>query len=1057
MAKLVKMTSSAGLSQNSNSFTVRSDDDIIIAPNSSVALLNGFISSGIVADYNIKNQSNVLGDLFLVANPSATPDRARPVILTPGDYGVTPMLNEMTDAFNRSLIFRSLPTTLDPTSQSFTTPPEQDFGLEVGCSLNANNQITIKYNSAAQKITADLDYTNKNNGVNVAANGDISYTTPGGFELVSLDTTQASDANQEIFTTDVTTGKFAVLDNVNLSSADGQNVFSQVQINSITAAGSTVDTALVIDPTVADNTNNFVYSTQADFLDLPTNLPFSQGQLITMDDGAGVAGTPSANTIYAKVDVSPTLFTFNPKVQITESHAINGFVLNNPINITNPIEVTPDTQYTITIDVPFNDIDLFHILGGAIFYITNNTDDIVAVAEITAVRGVMGGATTTIDIDTKPFATVNINIGDFAQLNTIEQYISLPAQPQDFVAESGDVVGIFEDDILLYTFEIDGIVQSTAADDILITATPGSLVTLSADETRLITGMDGMETILNTLFGANPSDLTRVQLICMSKILSIDPVDKTADFKDGDVVVFGDNANPSSIPLSADSSLFSLNGDNYTLFQLAIDPTPLDEYKIKQELIAQCRNSPNMYKNSNGKRVQIHLSNFNPNNNDLNLMTRIWAGTDIQTTSRISLIYAAQGPGFSLTNFSLMLKGSLKPANVSYVVEDSRLNHACGRVSFLVSNADICEFGMMPETTNFSGQSVSSNDVKVSINYPTGVNRLCYEFYRGQRKVDIKVPLQAQNGDRVSIEWGVSSPLTGREYISTINNGTNPGALTVNDTQAVAAGDINASDSRKILISILRNNKSAEFIYLGCPIQIPDTTDVNELALCQTVPWTPRASPYIAPEYWNNDADLHVYVCPNQATVRILELSPTPMITFDGTSYTEFDGQHSLLHTSLHAISDPAQIDQPHKLKSFANVFNFQFTNIDLQRSFGYKIATNVLNGAAGSWSAEKSYLAAYLPENLTILLDTLSNVQSYDLEQNGGRRRSIIGTVVNSQDRQAEICIEPSNLYHIKLGNKEPINLRRFVVSLEDFYGNQIKLQSARAVINLLFNEGTA
>ena len=83
MAKLVKMTSSAGLSQNSNSFTVRSDDDIIIAPNSSVALLNGFISSGIVADYNIKdqNQSNVLGDLFLVANPTTTPDRARQVIL----------------------------------------------------------------------------------------------------------------------------------------------------------------------------------------------------------------------------------------------------------------------------------------------------------------------------------------------------------------------------------------------------------------------------------------------------------------------------------------------------------------------------------------------------------------------------------------------------------------------------------------------------------------------------------------------------------------------------------------------------------------------------------------------------------------------------------------------------------------------------------------------------------------------------------------------------------------------------------------------------------------
>jgi hypothetical protein len=1059
MAKLVKMTSSAGLSQNSNSFTVRSDDDIIIAPNSSVALLNGFISSGIVADYNIKdqNQSNVLGDLFLVANPTTTPDRARQVILNPGEYGVSPMLNEMSDAFNRSLIYRSLPQTSGVAPDSFNTPPELDFGLEVGCSLNGNNQITIKYNSAAQKITADLDYTNKDNGVNVAANGDISYTTPGGTAAISLDAGSADDQFREIYTTTDPTTYFAIGDVVNLSSADGRNIFPNAQITDIQLDSVSTSFGIALDPTVADTTNDFVYSLKDDYLVLPPGVPpFAPGQDITMDDGAGVAGTASANTIYGRVDIQPVLFSLNPNVAITESHAINGFVLNNPINITNPIEVAPDTQYTITIDVPFNDVDLFHILDDAIFYITNNTDVIVAVAQITAVRGVMGGATTTIDIDTRPFDTVNINIADFTQLNTIEKYTSLPAQSQDVVASAGDIVGVYEGQNLLYMFEVDGIVQASGNDDLLVTAAEGSLITLTADETTVLTGLAAMESILTVLFGANPTNLNNIQLICMSKILTRDPVDKTANFKDGDDVVFGENAGPLTTTLSADSSLFSLNGANYTLFQLAIDPTQPDEYKFKRDLMLQVFNTPIMYKDTNGKRIQIHLISLDPDNTKFDLMTRIWAGEDITNTYIITLFYPNQAAGFTLRNYSLMVKGLLRPTQSAYVVEDTRLNHACGRVAFLVVNAGFCEFGMIPESANFAGQSISSNDIKVAIE-PGNVFNTVYKLYRGQIPVDLKTELKAETGDRVIIEWGVSSPLNGREYISTINTGTNPGVLTLNDSAPILIGDVDQDDSRKILVSVLRNTTSTNFFYLGCPLSNPSTANVNDVALCQTTPWTPRASPYILPQYWNNDADLHVYVNPNQGTVRILELSPTPMITFDGTSYTEFDGTHSLLHTTLHAISDPAQIDQPHKLKSFANVFNFQFDNIDLQRRFGYKIATNILNGAAGSWSAEKSYLAAYLPENLTILLDTLSNVQSYDLEQNGGRRRSIIGTVVNSQQSIGEIYIEPNNLYHIKLGNKEPINLRRFVVSLEDFYGTPLLLQSARAVINLLFTEGTS
>jgi hypothetical protein len=52
------------------------------------------------------------------------------------------------------------------------------------------------------------------------------------------------------------------------------------------------------------------------------------------------------------------------------------------------------------------------------------------------------------------------------------------------------------------------------------------------------------------------------------------------------------------------------------------------------------------------------------------------------------------------------------------------------------------------------------------------------------------------------------------------------------------------------------------------------------------------------------------------------------------------------------------------------------------------------------------------------------------------------------------EINIEPTNLYKISLQNKQPINLKKFNVSFENFYGDQIQLQTAKAVVNLLFEE---
>lgn len=1057
------MTSSAGLAPNNNSYTVRSDDDIIIAPNSTVSLLNGFISSGIVADYRIEGTNDIqnvigekLGVLNLVEDPTnpQTPDRNRDVILTQGEYGITPMLNEMTDAFNRSLIYRSTTETTAP--NTFVTPGDLDFGLEVGCSLDDAKQITIKYNSTAQKTTADLDYTNKTPGVNIAANGDITFQTPTGYSSVALNAGAAQDAFKTVITTEnLAATTFAINDNVSLVSPGGQQVFSGAIIDDIQASGTNVDTAVDLDKTLADVANEIVYS-DAQYVSLPAPI-FAQGDEITMDDGTGIPFTPAAKTIYGRVKYSPSLYTFTPNLKVTEVHDIQGINILE-FDIENAVEVTPDTKYKLTLSVPFLSAAVNHIVDDAIFYIKNATGDYVAVATITSVSGILGQVDkTNVEIDTIPFGTPNIQLADLQKFGSLEAYYSNDNQPTENPHQIDDILGLFApDDTLLCNFELALIAPGQGTDDLDIIAKPGSFTCLSADGSTLLTGMQAMEQIL-LLLGNDTTYLEQINMRCMNKFLSNEAVDVTTDFQTADVCVFGDSATPISIALAGNATTFVMGGNTYTLFELEIGGVAIDEYKLKRDLMVELLQTPQMYKTSNLKRVKIELMSLNPQGGAvLTDMTRIWNGTDIQTTSEIALRYATQGAGFTLTTFTTMVKGSVRPANAAYCVEDTRLNHACGRVVFFISDPQPCEFGLMPETGNFAGQTIGNNDFKIAIEADPATGFYSYQPYRGQTKLNIKTPLRVAPNDNVIIEWGVTTPINGREYNNNVDHNTNPGVIDVNrDTFIIPAGDINQNDSRKILVSVKRDLPSnPPAFYLGCPLSNPDVTQVDQVALCTTIPWTPRGDPYIEPQFYNNDADLHVYVCPNQATLRIIELSPTPMITFDGTAYREFDGEHNLLHTTLHAISDPAQADQPHRLKTFANVFNFQFTNLDLQRRFGYKIATNILNGASGKWSAEKSYLSAYLPENLTILLDTLSNVQSYDLEQNGGRRRSIIGTVVNSQDRLGEIVIEPSNLYKIKLGNKEPINLRRFMVSLEDFYGNQIKLQSARAVFNLLFEE---
>lgn len=1065
MAKLVKLTSDEGINTNSNSFKVQSDDDIIIAPNSTVSLLNGHISSGILSNYNVGGDDlvagengTILGSLYLTDPPT---DRKRDILIAEGDYGISPMTYEMTRAFNKSLVYASESRMVSNTSNTLQTPQEADFGLETKVSLDTNKKVVIKYASTSQKYTADLAFSTKNSGVNIDAQGNISYTSPSGYAQIPLEPTLAVSANKEVFTNTDPTASFSQFDSITLTNPTGQDIKTAV-INAIDLAGSSTDNAIVLNAALADVANEIVY-TDANYTSIGA-FPYHLGDLITTDDGTGVVGTPAANVNHSKI-ANVELVAKHENYLINEVPCLKSFGNNPQYDFLQPPILNADGTYTLVIDSQFANAVGDHLVVGAVYYITNNANTIEAICEATAITENHGTNPTTVSmtVNAKPYNGKAIDIANMNFLNSLEVFDieggGIILTPLD----DGQSVGLFDKDAnLLMTFQIKSIAENGGV--FRVEAEEGSMVRMSADGSTLLTGMDAMEQIISIIL--DPTfDNTEALLTAVDRVHSDAPLDlatitiadtnPVAIADDGGLFVFDAIISDAPYTFSDDA------GDDYVIFPVKPSSVvALEIYKFRKELFESTikGNGIRIYKSNATKHIKLTLMNSDAAAN-LATATRLWAGTDVVDTYRITLGYTTGRAGqLDLTKYTLMIKGTLvRPASQAYCVEDNRLSHSCGRMAFLVQTAQPCEFGAMPETVDFNGQNVGNNDIRVRIE-PNAGGYNGYTLYRGGVAVALKRAIEAKDGDRVIIAWGVSPSTNDFEYDEggAINSASNPPSVNLalaNNTPSL--GQIVEEDRGKILVSVIRTGRANNYMYLGCPIQDPNN-GADQSRVAQTIPWTPRSNPYTAPQYWNNSADLHAYVCPNQGVVRILELSPSSTITFSNGVWREISGEQILQDTATHS-TNPDNVDDPHRLKSFANVFNFQFTDLDLQKSLGFKASTNIMNGSSGSWSGDLPYISALLPENLCILLDTLPSVETYDLGKTHGRRRSIIGVVVNSQDRAGEIVIEPSNLYRIKLNNDKPINLRRFVVSLEDFYGKQVILQSARAVINLLFEESTA
>lgn len=1078
MAKLIKLTSKEGIVNNGNSFKCQSDEDIYVEPMSTVSLLNAHISSGILSSYNVdgteiegQDTGLAVASLYLTSDKS---DRERRVVVRNGDYDITSITQELTNAANKSLIYNSTPTPISSTADVYKTPANADFGLQMMVGLAAgteSSKVSITFNSS-QQIASNLTFSAKNDGVNIdPATGNISYTNPVGQVQVGLQTQLANQLTTTVTTTeDATTVGFAVGDGVTLVNTTNGNA-NDVLITAIGPATNTLTTA--VDVTFV-NANTVVLD---DPLIAPAGIPaeYAVDKVVTLDDGTSVTN-PISNGIHGKIANASAAY-INNNIPITEIAEFKGFqptTIYNIIakNLVDPNDVTQGV--VLTIDAQFADAaDLGFEIGRNLSIWTQadgmgSPHAVIQIADVTDNNG-------NIDILTSAPATVT---GKGFALQQCQSVISfdvivtadnggrdiqyIPTIDGSPLSTTGSFDGTnvtcmngntpFSQNTIQ---NIENIVGSPNKNK--ITFQPNQLICSGPDPNGVLILLTDLDAYLQFVrYYTTIADINTVSTIIVDKVQSDLPL-----------TLANLTANqPDLVDVGHDVVFDSQNGtitDNFTIasapFEFKINnlASPNDiccfipvvnggigglaGYNDINTFFMSLRDSANAFSiiaDDANKQITLQLKDLD--NSVTNTQVRLWLGFDIYTNSAVTL--NIRGLATPLNTYDLMIKGTVnKGANASFCVQDTRLSKSCGRSVFKVVTAGPCELGLMSETPDFLSQSVGDNLVRVKIQNAIGAAGFVYTLWRGNTQIALKRQLPALDGDRVCIEWGVGPSADNFEYNDTVNDATNP----INITAASyfqSVGDITDNDRQKMLFSVCRNAQNNSYFYLGA------TADAGNAG--KVIPWTPRDSPYVEPVYYDNSGNYRIYVCPNQAVVKLIEITKDPTLTTINGVVSYITGDTVIYDETQHGQDHPDLTDNVHRLESFGSFWYWVWNDIYFQKQLGYKAPSQYINAAKGSFNATTDYLTAYLPENLVIFLDNIPS-ESYDLEKVKGGRRNIIGTCINTQGKVGEINVEPANLYRISLNNKQPINLRKFFVSFETFYGEQIKLMSAKAVVNLL------
>lgn len=1080
MAKLVKLTSKDGVNNPTNSFKCQSDEDIYIEPMSTVSLLNAHISSGLLSEYNIEG-SEIKGpdtglcvsSLYLTADKS---DRERRIVIPNGNYNSTTMAQQLEASSNKSLLFQSSASPLSNVSDVYEIPPEADFGLQMNVGIEGN-KFDILFNSAKQKAT-NFVFSNKNNSINIdAATGNISYAIPAGTVTTDLDPTQENPAARTVTTIkNASTAGFNVNDPVQLVNTVAGNTTTSKITNIAQSATNLASTEEAITVEGA----NLVKVNTAFRGTMPNK--FQIGSELTLDDGTSVDNANlSANIAYGNIQQINTRYAVaditagkSYNVQISEVPIFNGFKPYT-VEVQNLTYDEALATMTVDIDVPFGTANIGIDAGRFISLWTQvgpNPNSPVCVGEIDAVVD-EGGNTRFLMKDVQHVTGKNIlpalckfvvSIDVFNTNDNGGRDIALVPPKEDTGSFDETLLMLYQDNNCLFQNTGREILQGSNITSNTIIFQEKSLICLDTTNNTLLDDIDAYIYFINQFGTIDISDYQFLNTCIIDKFVAVNYQDTAGTpinvasigLVQGDPLVIDTINKTYTINISVDNYDpfdFKMDGVNdFAVIPIQYTSNALNNYNRAINIFITLINvnvypylvkrDPNIQDAS--KVIILTLNNLNPP--DLQAIavvpTRLWFGVNIYFTTTITLSNT-----FVPFNYNLMLKGFLdKGQRNSYAIEDTRLSKSCGRAVFKVVTAGVCKFGIIPETNSFISTSANTNFVSVGI-----INRgggLVYTVFKGDIEQPLKTDITALDGDRVCFQWGVTPSIYDNEYNDTVSGATNPAALDPNVSISAVVADVNDEDRGKMLFSVTRDTR-VDYFYLGS--KFDTTVGAPDKSLCNTVPWTPRNAPYLPPIYWDNLGDYHLFVLPNAATIRVIELTQNPNIVNLNGVVKQISGENVLYDDTLHSQDHPELATIPHKLDAYSNFWYWVWNDLYFQKQLGYKTSSQYINAASGSYMATIDYLTAYLPESLVVFLDNIPS-SSYDLEKIKGSRRNIIGIAGSAQGKIGEINIEPNNLYKIALNNKQPINLRKFIVSFETFFGEQIELLNARAVVNLLF-----
>jgi len=1052
MAKLVKLTTTIDKLRDTNSYLSICNDDILVEPNSKVSLLNAHISSGLQANYEIKGTDSIgqVASGEIVGNITLGPgDRERDIIIPNSTYSINQLINAMENQMNNSLVFESTCTRTAGTN--LDTVKTLDFNLETGMQIATDtNCVQIDYNSAPQKMRADLKFSNKSTGIVIdSATGDISYGTPSGYQQALLDKTQAT--RDTAVTTDILTGIFSRFETVNLVDSTGTFTHKAVVIDDINVTSTNLTTAITLDTTKTDVPNSVVFGT----LPATQTNPFAIGQDVTLDDGTGVAGTPSANVIHATV-ANAELVMQNPMLPITELALEKLQDLELEYNIIGtPLPVSGIVgRFTMQIANPFINAAANHLVADALHYLINPADEVYAVGQIiSSAADPNDPQITNIVIVIEALSPQPLEVSQLAKLRTAEFLFSEDGKAPTYITPiSRGELGLFDSNrnILSYVNLAADPVINAGEDYITFEVTPGAWNYWDGTSNLVDQGLVAFKkwalaTVKKPGFAFAQLSVTNTDRVIVSQVGTAAAFPYAINTQ---VTLFEDGfVNPYIVTIISAPYDYVDGTNNYVVIPIEMNPNNIELYYSFYKALIPSANDWNVSLNMNQLR-KLTLANLDAVLSAT--QTRLWIGTDITQVTQIKFVIPPRTT-IVVPNFDIMVKGSDNVTQEqSLAVEDTRLSHSCGRMAFVVVAVGACEFGVVPESFSFNTQTPSSSTIKIKIINGTSGNPT-YALYRNNTRVSMKGELLPLAGDTVIIQWGVTPTSADFEYTEAINGASNKPDVTIAKTRA-GTSDFDA-DRGKILISVVRAGASVppRWIHLGSINANPLLTNPDQERLAKCIPWTPRSNPYVQPIYWDNSVNVRMFVCPNRATIRPMELSPSSQLISDTNGVvSKLNGVSAVFHPDYHTSSNLD--DTPNKFTAFNSVFAFQFTAPTFQKLLGYKTSFKQLDGLTGFWQADISYLKAYLPEGVVILLENIGAIDTYDCGQFNGTRRQIIGTAVNTQDKIGEIAIEPNNLYRIALNNKNQMNLRKFSVAFEDLNGDQLILQNAKVSVCLLF-----